>query len=180
MSDDGWEDVTDPLEVKKILGVSAARAMGGGGSPGGAPQGAGLTPSARARALGQNKAMNLINKQLDRVEQLYKSNLKGVGLQSVAEFLPTPENKRFNAASNALLPLVRSALSTGAKDSDSDKELSVWARLIPSHDAYDTTNEERIATLRRMSSELQKKNNEMLGVPAAPTGLRVIGIRKAR
>lgn len=30
MDEDGWEEVTDPSEVKKILGVEAARSMGGG------------------------------------------------------------------------------------------------------------------------------------------------------
>lgn len=175
MSDDGWEDVTDPMEVKKVLGVQAARGMMGG-----APSaGAGLTPMARSKIIGQNKAMALVEKQLDRVEELYNSTLKGVGLQSIGEYFRTPKNKQFNAASNALLPLVRSALSTGAKDSDSDRELQVWASLIPSHDSFDAENEERILSLRRMSSEMRKKNNETLGVPnAAPTGLRVIGVRK--
>lgn len=152
-----------------------------GGKPGAGAAADGLTPMARSKVKGQLKALDLVEAQLNRVDQLYGKHLKGVGLQSFSEYLPTPANRAFEKAANGILPLVRQALSTSAKDGDSDKELAVWQNLIPSHRAMDAENEENIATLRRLIKQNREATAKMLGEqPAAPAAKAEQGGWKVR
>lgn len=166
MSDDGWEDVTDPLEVKKVLGVQAARGMGG--ATAGVPAGGGASnvgAAMRGQARAKVVAARMLRRQLENVESLYGQTLKGGGPGALLEYLPTPKNKKFNAAADGLLPLARQAFRVPGSGADSDKELQVLIKsLLPSNDEYDEVNEQRMAQLRRMIDDTETEWAPVAGI----------------
>ncbi len=131
-----------------------------------------LTPTARSKAQGQLRAMGLVEQQLDDVESQYNANLKGdpTGTFGAAEYLPLPSMKKFDTSANAILPIVRQALSTSAKDGDSDRELAVWTGLLPNSKEYDAVNEQRIKQMRALARMTRSENERILGGKQALTG----------
>jgi hypothetical protein len=164
--------ITDPALLSQLeTPQTRINGMGGGGrAPGGGGGTGGLTAQAYSKLQGQVKALDLVEAQLNHVEGLYGRYLKGRGLSSVMEYLPTPKNRAFQTAADGILPLVRQALSTSAKDGDSDRELATWQNLIPNYKAYDETNEQRIATLRRLIQKNREETERILGGGATGGG----------
>lgn len=132
--------------------------------------GAAMTPEQVGKAKGKLASMDMVETQLNDVEALYGKNLKGdpTGTYGAFEYLPLPNNKTFDTAATAILPLVRQALSTSAKDGDSDRELAVWQSLIPNSSEYDEVNEQRIKQMRSLIDKTRATSSAMLGPPARP------------
>lgn len=139
MADDGWEDVTDPLEMKKVLGVSGAAKLTG--------LGGGSTGDQKSAAKSAN--LDALVNQINRVQQLYDVNLKGSGLGSISEYLPTPTNSQFNSAAAGLAEQGLAAFRVPGVGSQSDTELRQFVEANrPQNTDFDLSIEEKLRQLR--------------------------------
>lgn len=138
--------VTDPNLLAQ-LETSQTR-INSGGAPRAAGGGGGVSTQLRSQAIGKVAAARSLQRQLDRVQSLYDRHLKGVGLTSVAEYLPTQGNKEFDAAAASIVPTLRQLARVPGSGADSDKELDILMKNVPNRMDMDSANVERIRTLR--------------------------------
>lgn len=137
--------ITDPNLISqleqpqsRINAAAAPRSAGGGG----------VSAQLRSQAIGKVAAARSLQRQLDRVQQLYDKHLKGAGLTSVAEYLPSQGNKEFDAAAAAIVPTLRQLARVPGSGADSDKELEILMKNVPNRMSVDSANVERIRSLR--------------------------------
>jgi hypothetical protein len=103
----------------------------------------------RAGNKGQRADLKMIAQQLNRVQQLYNKDLKGVGIGSVAEYLPTPKMQRFEAQAKALAVLLKPLIRNPGEGTWTDADQKLLDRLVPTRFTSDTDNVERIETAKR-------------------------------
>ena len=100
------------------------------------------------------KRANTVNAILGRVRDLYKQDIQGQPIErafGATEYIPIlPDNERFTAAGNAILPLIRPLVAQSAKEGDSDKEMMVFQAYIPAAGDSDQTIEEKMGMLEML------------------------------
>lgn len=100
------------------------------------------------------KRADTIRSIMGRVEDLYKADIAGQPasrLGGLTEYIGSlPKNDRFNAASNAMLPLIRPLVAQSAKEGDSDKEMQVFMAYIPQSSDSDIAIEEKLNMLKTL------------------------------
>lgn len=158
---DGWEDVSDPREVKALLGVKGVRDMAKTSSlpkapPGGAPGGplnldtpvkppTGQAAQAAYTKVGAARAML---QQLNKVRGMYDKNFSAGGMAGAKEFNPfSSTNQEFDGAVAAIPLLARQAFRVSGSGSDSDRELKLITDALPNRWSFDASNRERFKTL---------------------------------
>lgn len=109
--------------------------------------------SANDVKLQQKRAsLQSLETQINRVEELYRSGLKDEALgviSSLGEFLPTEENRQFDAASAGLAEQGMSAFRVPGVGAQSDTELRQFVEANrPYASNYDATIEEKLRQLR--------------------------------
>ncbi|KKW92690.1 hypothetical protein [Sphingobium chungbukense] len=141
MADDGWEDVTDPAEIKKVLGLKAAQSMLGGGGKG--------DDKTALRANG----LDALASQVDRVYDLYQQNVRGGWPNSISGRVPStlrPENSQFESAGAGLSDQALAAFRVPGVGAQSDRELeSFIAANQPLPTDSDLAIEEKLSNIRR-------------------------------
>lgn len=131
------------------------------------PAGGGVNAATRGAAMAKLAASRQLRDQLKTVQGLYGKTLKGGGIGALMEYLPTPANKKFNAAADGLLPLARQAFRVPGSGAESDRELDVLVRsLLPRHTEYDSVNEQRMSQLGRMIEGTEREWGPIAGMPA--------------
>jgi len=150
----GFEDVGGQLQVIKggpadpeVIAAQAAARKGG--------EGASATElDLKAKEEGAQKRASTIRAIMGRVEDLYQSDIAGQPaerLGGLTEYISSlPKNDRFNAASNAMLPLIRPLVAQSAKEGDSDKEMQVFMAYIPQASDSDIAIEEKLNMLKTL------------------------------
>ena len=158
---DGWEDVSDPREVKALLGVKGVRDMGKASGlpkapPGGTPGGpldldtpvkppTGAAAQAAYTKVGAARAML---QQLNKVRGMYDKNFAAGGMAGAKEFNPfSTTNQQFDGAVSAIPLLARQAFRVSGSGSDSDRELTLITDALPNRWSVDASNKERFKTL---------------------------------
>lgn len=108
--------------------------------------------------------------QINRVEQLYNQNLRDEAiplLSSLMEFLPTEDNRQFDAAAAGMAEQGLAAFRVPGVGAQSDTELRQFVQANkPSASDYDTTVEEK---LRQLRSRVDA-NRQALGLEPAQWG----------
>lgn len=109
-----------------------------------------------AKRAGESKRKTTINAILGNVRKFYEADIAGQpverlgGLLEMEVFSGLPKNERFNAASEAMLPLIRPLIAQSAKEGDSDKEMSVFMAYIPRASDSDITIETKLNMLETL------------------------------
>lgn len=108
----------------------------------------------QAKGESAQKRADTIRSIMGRVEDLYKADIAGQPasrLGGLTEYIGSlPKNDRFNAASNAMLPLIRPLVAQTAKEGDSDKEMQVFMAYIPQASDSDIAIEEKLNMLKTL------------------------------
>lgn len=108
----------------------------------------------KAKAEGAQKRAATIRSIMGRVEDLYTADIAGQPasrLGGLTEYIGAlPKNERFNAAANAMLPLIRPLVAQSAKEGDSDKEMQVFMAYIPQSSDSDVAIEEKLNMLKTL------------------------------
>jgi hypothetical protein len=135
-----------PSDPEVIAKEAAARRGGEGKTP--------TEIELEAKQAGAQKRSETINAILGTVKNLYKADIAGQPIKRLGGLLEyfsgLPKNERFNAASNAMLPLIRPLVAQSAKEGDSDKEMAVFMAYIPQASDSDTTIETKINMLETL------------------------------
>lgn len=173
MADDGWEEVTDPGEMKKVLGAQGMRSMMGSG---GAMGDAGMTAAERTmRAKAKTKMLRVqsVERQLKRVEKLYNDHFKGIGPGSIVEYFPTPRRKKLDAAANNLRPLLKPLIRDPGEGTFTDQDQALLDSLIPEGGKQDSDNEERMMGIQALIGDVRSQYEQQYGQQVTPTIKRV-------
>lgn len=118
----------------------------------------------------QVEDLRMVAEQLNRVQQLYAKDLRGTGIGSVAEYLPTPKMQRFEAQAKALAVLMKPMIRTPGEGPWTDRDQALLDRLVPSRFTSDADNEERLQAAKRfIMSKVRKHGGEARLVPAEPS-----------
>lgn len=151
--DDGWEDVTDPAEIKKLLGVKGVQDMvtqaktanGGSTDPTiTAPSGlkaAQLGGWAKARASMETIAA------LNKLRKNYDTNFSNSGPSAIAEYFPSQKNAALDAQVAALLNPAKAASRSAGEGAFSDKDLESLQASLPSRWKFDGGNQQAMRDL---------------------------------
>lgn len=158
---DGWEDVSDPREVKALLGVKGVRDMA-------KPAAAGLpkapmsgtapldlsTPTTPPKGQSAQAAYTKVGaaramlQQLAKVHGMYDKTMGKGGLAGMREFNPFDrDNQQFDGAVAAIPLLARQAFRVAGSGSDSDRELKLITDALPNRWSFDASNKERFNSL---------------------------------
>jgi hypothetical protein len=179
--DDGWEEVTDPAELKAVGGASAvkrmqearARAPGLSGSPADAVGGTLETAPARDKARGVLLTIQRLQPAIDDVRRLQRSALGAKGLAGLAEYNPfSSSNQEYDAAVAALTALVRPATRQAGEGAMSDFESKLAVATLPSRWRRDSYNDRAMHDLQRLVDTSRDLYGRQLGLAApAPRAL---------
>lgn len=104
-----------------------------------------------------------VAKQMNRVQELYNQDLKGSGIGSIGEYLPTPRNRRFDSQAGALATLLKPLIRGPGEGTWTDADQRLLDRLVPSSWAPDIDNEERFETIKRLVGERAAKHGGTAG-----------------
>lgn len=108
----------------------------------------------KAKEESAQKRAGTINAIMGRVEDLYKQDIAGQPIERLGGlteyFSGLPKNERFDAASMAMLPLIRPLVAQTAKEGDSDKEMQVFMAYIPQASDSDVAIEEKLNMLKTL------------------------------
>jgi hypothetical protein len=156
MADDGWETVTDPLVIKKVLGQGAANQMAGvgGASPGGKMSG-----QRDKQAIANEsklRAALAVERQMRDLRAKYEKNFKGVGPGSLIEYLPTQARKSFDAASNGMRALLKPLVRGPGEGAFTDADQALLDSMIPNGGAYDSDNEQRFRNIEGLVQDARR------------------------
>lgn len=175
-NNDGWEDVTDAVEMKALVGVKGVR-----DNAKSSPQAAGLpaspmggggpleTASNRDKARAALALIERVEPQLKRVRQLQRSALGGKGLAGLAEYNPfSTGNQEYDAAVAGLTSLVRPATRTPGEGAMSDFESKLAVATLPNRWKRDAYNEEALNGLQRLIDSSRQLYSRQLGLPQSP------------
>lgn len=142
-----WEEVTDPREIKKVVGQGGLTKIVGGDNGGGGGKGA--DP---AKTQQRNANLDSLIEQINRVQGLYNENYKGRPLSrlgGLTEYLPGPTHSQFNSASAGLSEQGLAAFRVPGVGAQSDTELRQFVEANrPYANDYDETVEEKLRQLR--------------------------------
>lgn len=99
---------------------------------------------------GNIATLRALEDQINRVESLYKSGPGATsGVMGALDYLPTPTNKQFDAASAGIGDVAFNAFRTPGAGAQSDAELKArLAATQPSSSDYDNVIEEKLNYLR--------------------------------
>lgn len=118
--------------------------------------------------------LSAVAKQLNRVQELYSQDLKGVGIGSLGEYLPTPKMERFHSQAKALAVMMKPLIRGPGEGTWTDKDQELLDRLVPSRFKPDLDNEERIETAKRFLMEkFEKYGGGARRVPVKPKQQRL-------
>jgi hypothetical protein len=131
----------------------------------------GITAEDAGKRKSKIDAANLLSSQLDEVVEQYNSKLKGdpSGSFGAFEYLPTPSNKTFNAASQGLVASAKKLMRDSGEGVFTDADMAQLQTQIPDYGDYDGVNEQKIQNLRRTIDEIRQAN----GAPKQALGGRV-------
>lgn len=100
----------------------------------------------------QQKRAQTVDALMGEVERLYKQDIEGQPIErafGATEYIPLlPENERFTAAGNNILPLIRPLIAQTAKEGDSNTEMTIFQSYVPSANDSDITIEQKMKNLR--------------------------------
>ncbi|WP_066803350.1 hypothetical protein [Sphingomonas asaccharolytica] len=153
---DGWSDVTDPREIKKLTGVKGVQSMQkqAQGGPASAQAGDVDTPvkpptgQGAQAAFAKVAAARTMLKQLNRVRSMYDKNMTATGLAGLQDYNPfRQENQEFDGAVAAIPLLARQAFRVAGSGADSDRELKLITDSLPNRWGFIATNRERFKSL---------------------------------
>lgn len=104
-----------------------------------------------AKKEAEAKRAATVDNLMKEVRGYYANDIQGQPasrLFGATEYIPwLPKNERFNAASNAILPMIRPLVAQTAKEGDSDKEMQVFMAYIPQAGDSDITIEQKLRGL---------------------------------
>lgn len=125
-----------------------------------------VTNESRGAAQAKIAAARSLRGQLERVEQMYR---QGIGKErSVTEYLPTPENKKFDAAVSGMMPLARQAFRVPGSGADTEREGKYIEEILPNRFSFDEANDQRFAQLRQMLDDIERDYGPIAGATGAP------------
>lgn len=111
--------------------------------------------------------LKAIAQQLNRVQELYRQDLQGVGIGSLGEYLPTPKMERFQSQAKALAVMLKPMIRAPGEGPFTDKDQEILDRLVPDRNKPDADNEERIETAKRfLLGKFEKYGGSARRVPA--------------
>lgn len=109
-----------------------------------------LTKDQRAANTFENDVKTAI-RQLDETERLYNRNLKGSGVRSIMEYLPTQGNAQYDASVEALAPLLKPLIRRPGEGTFTDADQALLNNLLPGRTSMDAKNEQRLKQIRAMA-----------------------------
>lgn len=174
-ADDGWEEVTDPIELKRVGGAAAvreaikanARRPVPSGTPADEVGGVLETAPNRDKARSGLAMIERIRPQLARVRKLQGSALGAQGFAGLAEYNPlSSTNQEYDAAVANLKTLVRPATRQPGEGSMSDFESKLAVATLPNRWKRDSYNREAIDGLQRLLDTTGDLYRTQLGYPA--------------
>lgn len=117
------------------------------------------------KAVQKNANLKSIVDQINRVQTLYDSGIRGQGLSSLMDYLPTNSNAQFNSAAAGLAEQGLAAFRVPGVGSQSDTELRQFVEANkPSASDRDVAIEEKLRTLRNRVGSAYEANG--LAAPA--------------
>lgn len=120
-----------------------------------------------AKAASRSANLDSLVTQINRVQSLYNQNLRDEAvplLSSLSEFLPTEDNRQFDASAAGLAEQGLAAFRVPGVGAQSDTELRQFVQANkPSASDYDSTIEEKLLQLRNRVDA----NRKALGLPPA-------------
>lgn len=133
----------------------------------------GTAPTAAAIAGARDKlrAAQKLKAQLSDLQGLWKKT-QGGG-RSLGEYLPTPENKRFDAAAAGLLPLAKQLYRVPGEGTFTDYDVKILEKLIPDRWSFDESNVQRFKQLQNMADIEERGARSTLGVKPGQPARRV-------
>lgn len=138
----GIEAQLKQLEVQKRQQEVTKGATGG-------TQGAKIDQAALKRA-----SLEALTKQLNEVEGQFQTKFTGQGDRGLLEYLPTPQNRQFDAAAAGLSEQALGAFRVPGIGSQSDAELRAFIEANrPSAMEYDEVNQQRLNNIRTRLDE---------------------------
>lgn len=97
----------------------------------------------------QNANLDALAAQINRVQELFNQSQAGRGISSIGEYLPTSDNKQFDAAAAGLAEQGMAAFRVPGVGAQSDTELKQFVEANkPSSKEFDSANLERLRQLR--------------------------------
>lgn len=128
------------------------------------------TAATRATAIGAYKATQNLDGVIADIERLYREGPGSTkGLSGIQDYLPSPSNKRFDAAGNAARGAIIQALgfSSGQTNSPVEVEMNIGG-YIPKAGDYDDVIQDKIRRLKELRNNAREKSIATLGgVPDA-------------
>jgi hypothetical protein len=109
-----------------------------------------------AKRAGESKRKTTVDAILGKVRNFYEADIAGQPISRLGGLLETevfsglPKNERFNAASEAMLPLIRPLIAQTAREGDSDKEMAVFMAYIPRASDSDIAIETKLNMLETL------------------------------
>lgn len=122
----------------------------------------GVTAEARSQAQAKIAAARQLRQQLQTVEHLFDQTLAQG--RSVAEYIPTAENKTFDAAVDGLMPLARQAFRVPGSGADSEREGMYLEKILPNRWSFDEANRQRINQLKQMIDAVEREYGPIAGI----------------
>ncbi|TKD50584.1 hypothetical protein [Sphingomonas baiyangensis] len=94
--------------------------------------------------------IDALSEQISRVRQLYNQSLRGKGVGSIMEYLPTGENRAFDSAAAGLADQALAAFRVPGVGAQSDRELQAFVMANqPRAGDFDEAIEEKLLNLQR-------------------------------
>lgn len=128
-------------------------------------QRSGVTPAVRASAIAGYKNSQQLRRLIGEMEGLYKDGAGATkGISSLADYLPTTANKRFDASGNAARGIVGSALGFigGQLNTAAEAAMAVGPYLPQSSDRDDVIRD-KINRLRDLAGQAEERSIAQLG-----------------
>ncbi len=103
------------------------------------------------KAESQIKRANTIRSIMGEVRKLYVQDIKGQPVSRLfgaTEYIDAlPDNERFTASGNNILPLIRPLIAQTAKEGDSNQEMTIFQSYVPTANDSDQTIEQKMKML---------------------------------
>jgi hypothetical protein len=147
--------------------------------------GGGLTAEATGKLKAQLDGAHSMMERVKEIEERYNRDFKGVGIGSIAEYLPAtirPANGEFDDASNAVMGDIAAAYGLTAQQQNTPQELKIrFGPFIPSSSDPDGRIEAKIKRLKAIAKSKAEQAARQLGIPTeTPAAANSGGWGKAR
>jgi len=171
--DDGWEDVTDPREVQKFMGVKGVQQLQQRQQAGGRRADPTVTAPVGLTAA-QQKAWEKANisqqtlRYLNDARDYYDRNFNATGLSAVKELYPwRDENGVFDMKVRALLGPAKGAYRVAGEGAFSDADIKLLTDSLPNRKwNLDSTNREAMARMDAILRGFIRSGYGAAGLPA--------------